>query len=162
MSILLKIVRFLNFGWAEFLLAMSPVLSTYSRGIIHLDMFSCIIVAMICFFRRQEKWAPGYYKFFVAFVICHELVLCYTMPSLEMYHINNLINMSVFLFTIMIVSPAIDFVKFTHATYFVAIILGIGILYQFRMLLSGNIISPLPVPVIDWFFDRDRGDNLSI
>lgn len=157
-----RITKHLDFGSAEFLLAFIPFLTPYGIGIIHMDMLSCFIVAAICYFRRQEKWTPKFYRLFVAFIIIHELVLCVTMPVMKVSHLNNLINMMVFLFTIMIVGPAIDLEKFKRSTYLLGIIASIGIIYQFKQVLSGNIISPLNLPFMDIFFERERGDQMVI
>ena len=157
-----KMLTYFKCGWAEFFLAMIPLLNPYSKGIISLGLLACLIVAIICFFRRQEKWHPQYYRIFVAYIIIHELVLCFTMPSFEMYHVNNLIQTIICMVTIIIAAPAIDVEKFTHAIYIIGAIVSLGILYQFLMLLSGNPIQPLSIPFFDILFERARGDKIAI
>lgn len=157
-----SIIKYFHLGSAELLLALTPILSSYGLGPIHMDMFMCAMVSLICFLRRQEKWCPKYYHIFVAYVIVHEIVLCATMTSFQMSHINNLINMIVFMFTIIIAAPAIDFEKFKRATYIVGLIVSFGIIYQFRMVLSGNFISPIPIPVISSILEMNRADMLHI
>lgn len=159
---MVKISKYLSFfkiGSAELLLALTPVFAQFGIGIINLDMFMCVFVSIICYFRRQEKWCPRYYHIFVSFIVIHEIVLCATMPYFQISHINSLINMMVFMLTIIIAAPAIDFVHFKRATYIVAFITSLGILYQVRMVMSGNFISPLPIPIMDSIFERD-GQNL--
>lgn len=159
---MVKISKYLSsfkIGSAELLLALTPVFAQFGIGIIHLDMFMCLLVSIICYFRRQEKWCPKYYHVFVSFIVIHEIILCATIPNFQMSHINSLINMMVFMFTIIIVAPAIDFVQFKRASYVVAFIASLGILYQVRMVMSGSLISPLPIPIMDSIFERD-GQNL--
>ena len=105
---------------------------------------------------------PNYYKALVLYIFFHELLLCITITNVQMYHFNNLLNMMIMLLSVSVIAPAIDLDKFIKSTYIIGAVLSLGILYQFRQLLSGSPISPIPVPVVDWFFERGRADIITI
>ena len=138
----------IKFGWEETLFALSPLLGAYGQGVLRMEFIIPVLISYMCFRKNAIIWMPLYYKVFLIYILLHDIVLIFTMPQVPAYYFNNRINMFAALLAISIIGKTLDIEKFKNAIYLIAAISSIGILYHFILIFSGQLISPIPIPLI--------------
>lgn len=68
------------------------------------------------------------------------------MPSIPSYFVNSFIADVIYLVSIVIIVPHLDFEKLKNAIYIVSIVCIIGLLYHVILIMSGQSIQPIKLP----------------
>lgn len=135
-----------NLGFIELLFAFFLILSGYKYGALRFDMLVLLIMDFISI-KRQHKpflYRPLFLMFL--FLIFHEILLFGYVKNLPSSHLNLIIGLIIYVFSIMIIVPAIDYKKLVSSLYFVALISILGIAYHFVMIQSGASVTPIKLP----------------
>ena len=84
----------------------------------------------------------------MAFIVVHCAIWLLVMPSIPSYFVNSFIADIIYLISIVIIVPQIDFDKLKNAIYIVTIICAVGMLYHVFMIKSGHSIQPIKLPLM--------------
>lgn len=137
-------------GLLEFILAMYPILGGYQYGHIPFSLLVLIILDVIVLVKTQgkpKKRQPNKaVKYLILYVMVHETVLFFTLPSIPSYFVNSYIGQIIIFTSILIIGPNLNFNKFLSSISIVAIICMLGLLYQLPIILSGGVTTPLSLP----------------
>lgn len=137
-------------GLLEFVLAMYPIVGGYQYGHIPFSLLMLIILDVIVLIKTQGKpkmrQPNKAVKYLILYVMVHETVLFFTLPSVPSYFINSYIGQIIIFASILIIGPNLNFNKFLSSISIVAIICMLGLLYQLPITLSGGVTTPLSLP----------------
>lgn len=135
-------------GVIELLFAFYPILSGYAYGIVRLDLLILVVMDFIAFYRSKRllDFKPLFYLFI--YVLLHEFVLFFFLKGMPVYHLNSLLSTTIFLSSIFIIVPAINYKKLSRCLFLVGILSMVGILYHFMMIRNGGEIHPIKLPFL--------------
>lgn len=138
-----------HLGFVESVIALYPILAGYGYGSIKLSFVVLLFLDIIILFKGKVlllRCKP--LLLFSVFIILHDLIWLTVIPEVTSYFVNSLISTIIFLSSIFIISPQIDFGKLRKAIYICAIICMIGMFYHIAMLAAGYVISPIKFPFL--------------
>lgn len=136
-----------NIGILELAIALYPIIAGYGYGSFQLAFGFLLIVDIFLINRkRQHKYSFGKIYQYMAFIVVHCAIWLLVMPSIPSYFINSFIADIIYLISIVIIVPQVDFDKLKNAIYIVTIICIIGMLYHVVMIKSGHSIQPIKLP----------------
>ena len=137
----------LNIGILELAIALYPIIAGYGYGSFQLAFGFLLIVDIFLINRkRQHKYSFGKIYQYMAFIVVHCAIWLLVMPSIPSYFINSFIADIIYLISIVIIVPQVDFDKLKNAIYIVTIICAVGMLYHVFMIKSGHSIQPIKLP----------------
>ncbi len=129
---------------------MYPIVGGYQYGHIPFSLLMLIILDVIVLIKTQGKpkmrQPNKAVKYLILYVMVHETVLFFTLPSVPSYFINSYIGQIIIFASILIIGPNLNFNKFLSSISIVAIICMLGLLYQLPITLSGGVTTPLSLP----------------
>lgn len=137
-----------NLGVLELLFAFYLILSGYSFGPISLSWGLLIVMDIIALKRKKGLLKCSPLLILISFVVIHTIILVFFMPSVPSYYWNIRISLLLYLISIFIIVPAINYDRMISALDIVAIISSLGILYHFLILKAGGTINPIKVPFL--------------
>lgn len=150
MKKLLNYIGIGQIGLLEFILAMYPILGGYKYGHLPFSLLVLVILDVIVFIKTQGRpkmrQPNNAIKYLIAYVLIHETVLFFTLPSVPSYFFNSYIGQIIIFASILIIGPNLSFNKFISSINVVAIISMLGLLYQLPITLSGGVTTPLSLP----------------
>lgn len=136
-----------NIGILELAIALYPIIAGYGYGSFQLAFGFLLIVDIFLINRkRQHKYSFGKIYQYMAFIVVHCAIWLLVMPSIPSYFINSFIADIIYLISIVIIVPQVDFDKLKNAIYIVTIICAVGMLYHVFMIKSGHLIQPIKLP----------------
>ena len=136
-----------NIGILELAIALYPIIAGYGYGSFQLAFGFLLIVDIFLINRkRQHKYSFGKIYQYMAFIVVHCAIWLFVMPSMPSYFINSFIADIIYLISIVIIVPQVDFDKLKNAIYIVTIICAVGMLYHVFMIKSGHSIQPIKLP----------------
>jgi hypothetical protein len=152
-----KALSYLNltqFGFKELLFAFYPIISGYSYGVLPMDLLILLALDIyVMLFDTHVLRNDAIIKTFKSllylmfFIIIHELFL-FLFIGIENYHLNNFVGSIIFLLSIFIIVPSLNYRKFVNSLFLVAIISSIGIVYHFVLIENGAQIHPIKLPLL--------------
>ena len=136
-----------NIGILELAIALYPIIAGYGYGSFQLAFGFLLIIDAFLINRRIEKKTSfnKLYQYLI-FIVLHNILWMFLMPSIPSYFINTFIADIIYILSIVVIVPHIDFVKLRNAIYIVSIICIIGMLYHVVMIKSGHSIQPIKLP----------------
>lgn len=150
-----KIINYIGIGQIgllEFVLAMYPILGGYQYGYIPFSLLVLIILDIIVFVQTQCKpklrQPNKAIKFLIIYVMVHETVLFFTLPSVPSYFFNSYAGQVIIFLSILIIGPNLNFKKLLSSINIVAIISMLGLLTQLPTTLSGGTATPISLPFL--------------
>lgn len=136
-----------NIGILELAIALYPIIAGYGYGLFQLAFgFLLIVDIFLINKKRQHKYSFGKIYQYMAFIVVHCAIWLLVMPSIPSYFINSFIADIIYLISIVIIVPQVDFDKLKNAIYIVTIICAVGMLYHVFMIKSGHSIQPIKLP----------------
>lgn len=135
-------------GWLELIIAIYPILAGYGYGIFKLSFGVLFIldVIILCRYNRKSMNIP--LKALLFFLVIHDLLFMTVIPEIPSYYINSLIGTIIYIASIFIIAPQLDFNKLKSAIYIVSIVCMGGMIYHVLLLSQGMTISPIKVPFL--------------
>lgn len=145
-----KILGFLNIkkiGFLEVLLALYPIVAGYQYGSISMNFIWLLIIDVFAIARKQGFLQNRLLFILFLFVIIHE-ILVWIIGGFRSTHFNYNIVLIVMLLSVFIISPALQFDRLEGSIFLVGYISCIGIIYHASLMLSGQLITPIPLPFL--------------
>lgn len=140
-----KIFALKDFGFAELLVALLPILCAYYLGPVPFSFWILLLLSIVSLIKGKHIdiiMMKPLIVFFVFYVI-HETILLFFADS---FNINNRIETVVSILSILFIVPLLNFNKLKAALNFISLICVIGLLYQYSIIFSGGLVHPLEVP----------------
>ena len=136
-----------NIGLLEMAIAIYPIISGYGYGSFKLA-FGFLLIIDICLIGHMRKSSISFRKLYqyLVFVVLHNIIWLFVMPSVPSYFVNSFIADIIYLVSIVLIVPHIDFEKLKNSIYIVAIICLGGLLYHVLMIQTGHSIQPIKLP----------------
>lgn len=137
-----------NTGILELAFALYPIIAGYGYGSFQLS-FGFLLILDVCLVRRpplRSKQSFNNIYQYLAFIVFHDVVWLFLMPSIPSYFVNSFIADVIYLVSIVIIVPHLDFEKLKNAIYIVSIVCIIGLLYHVILIMSGQSIQPIKLP----------------
>lgn len=136
-----------NIGMLEMAIALYPIVAGYGYGSFKLA-FGFLLIIDICLIGLRKQSSMSFSKIYqyLAFVVLHNTIWFFVMPSVPSYFMNSFIADIIYLVSIVIIVPHLDFEKLKNAVYIVAIICLGGLIYHVLMIQSGHSIQPIKLP----------------
>ena len=141
----INIIDLNNMGGLEFLLALYPILGQYVFGWLHLDLLILLILDFLAFSKKKGILKCKPLLWFNIFVIAHEIFVYILTGANNQTHLNYFISIVIFLLSIFVVVPALDFKKFSNSVNFISVFCMIGLIYHFLLIQTGHSVSPIPI-----------------
>lgn len=136
-----------NIGILELAIALYPIIAGYGYGSFQLAFGFLLIVDIFLINRKkQHKYSFSKIYQYMAFIVVHCAIWLLVMPSIPSYFVNSFIADIIYLISIVIIVPQVDFDKLKNAIYIVTIICAVGMLYHVFMIKSGHSIQPIKLP----------------
>ncbi len=156
MKRLLSYLHIENLGLLELMLAFYPIIMGYGYGSIPMSLLWLVLMDVVAFFRHRRLLHNRLLFFVYAFVLLHEFIVLF-MDGFMSSHINTIIALVIYLASIFIVAPALDYKKMVGSLYLIGYVACAGIIYHFILLLSGSSsINPIPLPFLPALDDSSR------
>lgn len=140
-----KIFALKDFGFAELLIALLPILCAYYLGPVPFSFWILLLLSVVSLIKGKHIdiiMMKPLMVFFVLFVI-HDTILLFVADS---FNINNRIEKSLNILSIFFVVPLLNYNKLKAALNFISLICIIGLLYQYTMIISGGLVHPIEIP----------------
>lgn len=133
-------------GLFEFLIAVYPILSGYAYGWIHLNDIVLLLICLMAYYKTGNLTQYKHFKILSVVFFLHELIVWLFFTDMPSYMLNNTLSILIYILSISIIVPAIDFKRYIHAIVIVSIIVSLGLIYHFILIRTGHSVSPIPFP----------------
>jgi len=134
-----------NVGGMELLLALYPILGQYVFGWLHLDLLILLLLDFLAVNKKKGFLKCKPLMWFALFVMAHEIIVFVLTGANNRTHLNYFISVVIFLISIFIIVPAVDFKKFLNSVNLVSVFCIIGLVYHFLLIQTGHTVSPIPI-----------------
>lgn len=144
-------------GWLEMAIALYPIIGGYGYGAFKLS-FGFLMILDIFLIRKNRITSINFQPITVyfIFIMVHRFLWLFVMPSVPSYFINSWIADIIYLLSLIIITPHIDFCKLKNSINLVAIICIIGMLYHVAMIQAGQQVSPIKLPFMPEMASQSR------
>lgn len=129
----------------EILLAAYPILGQYVYGGFHLELFLLLVMDVLALRREKGILKCKPLMWFSAIALIHELVVFLITGANNQTHVNNIISIVIFVFSVFIIAPAVDFRKLSGAIKIISIFCMLGLVYHFLMIQTGHSVTPIQI-----------------
>lgn len=146
MNSLINRLHLKKVGLLEILFAMYPILMGYQYGSVPCSLLFLIIMDALALAKKKRIRNNKTMLFLTVFVLLHEFVLFFTLPSVPSSFVNLVIGFAITLLSIPIITSAIDYDKIVGSINWVTIICIIGLVFQFMELQISGSVTALKVP----------------
>lgn len=135
-------------GVLELAIAFYPIIAGYGYGSFKLSFGFLLILDLCLFGRISLRNGQSFNKIYhyLAFIVLHNILWLFLMPSIPSYFLNSFIADVIYLVSIIIIVPHLDFEKLKNAIYIVSIVCIIGMFYHVILIMSGQSIQPIKLP----------------
>lgn len=144
------IIDYLNLrevGLLEMAFALTPILSGYRFRELPLSLLMwLVLIAIVTFQGNLQKiriFEP--LLLFSGYWVIHEIVVVFS----DDVNINGLLAQLIYFASVFILYPTINGPKLRGSFNWVAIIAMLGLLYQWTLIVRGNMIHPLEIPGLE-------------
>lgn len=146
-----------NIGILELAIALYPIIAGYGYGSFQLAFGFLLIVDIFLINKKwQHKYSFGKIYQYMTFIVVHCAIWLLLMPSIPSYFVNSFIADIIYLISIVIIVPQVDFDKLKNAIYIVTIVCAVGMLYHVFMIKSGHSIQPIKLPFLPDMSSKSR------
>lgn len=134
-------------GWLEMAIALYPIIGGYGYGAFNLS-FGFLMILDVFLIRKKNitilKFQPIMVYF--TYTIVHYCLWLFVMSSVPNHFINSWIADIIYMLSLIIIIPHVNYVKLKNSINLVAVICIIGLLYHIVMIQSGQQVSPIKLP----------------
>lgn len=147
-----KIIKYLSLdkvGLIEIILALYPILLSYRYGIIILAQVVLLALDLVVLLKgkiRILSFTP-LILFFVYYVL-HQFFGSIAWELTQSYYINSFIGCIIYVGSIFIIAPSVNFGKLEGSINWVSIICIIGLFYHVILMMRGEFIKPIKLPFL--------------
>lgn len=134
-----------NFRALELLLAAYPILGQYVYGGFHLELFILLILDVLALQRKKGLLKCKPLIWFSAIAIIHEIVVFIITGANNQTHFNNIISIIIYIVSVFIIAPAVDFRRLSGAINIISIFCMLGLVYHFLMIQTGHSVTPIQI-----------------
>ena len=149
-------------GWLEFIIALYPILAGYGYGAFKLAFGVLFFLDVIIFIKggnKRVKCLP--LTIFCVYLILHDILIIPLLPNVPSYFINSLISTIIYVISLFVIAPQLNYQKFRSSIYIVAIICMIGLIYHVSLLSLGKTVSPIKLPFLPEMAQNTRLYSIS-
>lgn len=146
-----RIINFFNLGeigLLELILALFPILSGYSYGFIHINDIVLLLLCAMSYNKKRGAFQDISVKFLLFYFLVHEFIVWLFFAGMPSYMLNNTLSSAIYIVSILIISPAIDFKKYIHSLMWVSVFVIIGLIYHFLLIRTGHSVTPIKFPLL--------------
>lgn len=136
-----------NVGLLEMSIALYPIIAGYGYGSFKFA-FGFLLIIDICLIGRIRQSNVSFrqlYQYF-AFVVLHNTIWLFLLQPVPSYFVNSCIADVIYLVSIVLIVPHLDFVKLKNSIFIVAAICMGGMVYHVLMIQTGHSIQPIKLP----------------
>jgi len=147
-----RLFRYLElerFGWLEIVLALFPVMAAYKYGSLYVSHVILLFLDLILILRAGKhllKFTP--LLTFLIYYVLHQIIGGSLFGLTQSYYINSTISCLIFVISLFIIVPYIDFEKFEGSINWISLFCLMGLLYHVVLIASGNSVSPIRLPFL--------------
>lgn len=158
MKKLLNAIGVEQIGFYELLIALYPIIMGYTY-FIPMELGMLLIILFVSLFKKKRVTTFSLKPVILlySFIILHEILLIPWLNSIPSYFYNNLLSFVIFLFSLVVIIPRLDYIKLKGSLNLVGLICLLGICYHFILLIGGGSISPIKLPFMP---GMDEGSRL--
>lgn len=144
-------------GWLEMAIALYPIIGGYSYGIFKLS-FGFLIILDIFLIRKKRVAFINFQPItmYFIFIMVHYFLCLFVIPSVPSYFIHSWIADIIYLLSLIIITPYVNYSKLKKSINFVAVICIIGLLYHVAMIQAGQQVSPIKLPFMPEMESQSR------
>lgn len=147
-----KLFKYFNLnqvGLLEILLALYPILVAYRYGALYLSHIVLLLLDVVIIIKSRK----GFLRFtplllLLIYYIIHQFIDFAVFGLTQSYNINSTISELIFLFSLFIITPAINFEKFEGSINLVSIFCLVGLFYHAVLAAQGQTITPIQLPFL--------------
>ena len=155
------IINYLNLrdvGLLEMVFALTPILSGFDVKGVPLSLLMWVFLVLIATLQGNLKKTKLFKPllFFVAYWLAHEIVVMF----LDNVNFNGFIAQIIYFSSVFILYPNLEGKKVRGCFNWVAIIAIFGIVYQWSLIVRGNLIHPLEIPGLQMSESRLLSESL--
>lgn len=132
-------------GILELLLALYPIFGQYVFGWLHLELFILLIIDMIALQRKAGLLKCPPLKWFSLFVLAHEFIVFFITGANNQTHLNNILSISIYIASVFIIAPAVDYRNYSKSLTIISIFCMIGLVYHFLLIQTGHSVTPIQI-----------------
>lgn len=147
-----RIIKYLNLnevGVLEIILALFPLMAAYKYGSLYMSHIILLLLDVVLLLRgkiRFLKFTP--LLLFVIFYLLHQIIGMTLWGITQSYYVNTTISCCIFLVSLFIITPNIDFDKFEGSINWVSIFCLIGLFYHAAIVVAGGTVTPIRIPFL--------------
>lgn len=136
-------------GWLELIIALYPILAGYGYGSFKLSFGVLFILDVIIVFSGKIKFLNNTSLVVLfSFIVIHDIAFMAVIPKVTSYYINSMISTIIYVVSVFIIAPQLDFKKLRSSIVIVAIICMGGMIYHVLLLSMGQSVSPIKLPFL--------------
>ena len=147
-----KLIQYLSLdkvGFIEIILAMYPILLSYRYGIIILAQIILLVLDLVVVLKGKSRilsFTP--LVLFFIYYILHQFFGILGWGLTQSYYINTFIGCLIFIGSIFIIAPSVNFEKLEGSINWVSIVCVIGLFYHVFLMIKGELITPIKIPFL--------------
>lgn len=146
-----------NVGLLEMAIALYPIIAGYGYGSFKLA-FGFLLIIDVCLIGRMRQSNVSFRQLYqyLVFVVLHNTVWLFLLQSVPNYFVNSCIADVIYLVSIVLIVPHLDFVKLKNSIYIVAVVCIVGMIYHVLMIQTGHSIQPIKLPFMPEMGSQSR------
>lgn len=144
-------------GWLEMAIALYPIIGGYGYGAFKLS-FGFLMLLDIFLIRKKRITSINFQPITVyfIFIMVHHFLWLFVMPSVPSYFINSWIADIIYLLSLIIITPHVNYSKLKNSINIVTVICIIGLLYHIAMIQAGQPVTPIKLPFMPEMASQSR------
>ncbi len=143
-----------SIGFFEILVALYPIISQYSFGVLHMNFVMLLFLDIMAVIRNPKtKWF-GPLTALIVFYSVHELIVYLFFTDMPRYMVGDVLTSLIIAVSIPIVATAVHYEKLVGSFQWVALLCLGGLIYHYLLIMSGNLSSVHPL-TLPFFPDLD-------
>lgn len=135
-------------GLFELLIALYPIIAGYTYGMVNLCDIVLLVLCFMAYFKTHKIIQFTQFKILAILVAIHEIIVWISLPDMPLYMLNKTLSILIYILSISIIVPAINYKKYIHSIVLVSIICTIGLVYHFILIKSGHSVTPIQLPFL--------------
>ena len=136
-------------GWLEFIIALYPILAGYGYGSFQLAFGVLFILDVIILMSRQRKYLNNTaLKVLFSVIVVHDIIYLAIIPSVTSYYVNSLIATVIYVVSVFVIAPHLDYKKLKSSIMIVAMVCMGGMIYHVLLISMGQSVSPIKLPFL--------------
>lgn len=136
-------------GWLELMIALYPILAGYGYGSFQLAFGVLLIIDLgILFSRRICVLNNTPLALLFSFIVLHDILFLFVIPNVTSYYVNSLVATIIYVVSVFIIAPHLDYYKLKSSIMLVAIVCMGGMIYHVSLISLGQSVSPIKLPFL--------------